>query len=53
MVNSLRDITNGQAASEGKLRHLDLPAAPKRSTDNSTHNSVVSNLFRQNMVSQR
>ena len=31
-VNSLRDITNGLAASEGKLRHLGLPAAPKRST---------------------
>jgi hypothetical protein len=27
-VNSLRDITNGLAASEGKLRHLGLPAAP-------------------------
>jgi len=25
-------ITNGLAASEGKLRHLGLPAAPKRST---------------------
>jgi len=31
-VNSLRDITNGLAASEGKLRHLGLPGAPKRST---------------------
>jgi hypothetical protein len=31
-VNSLRDITNGLAASEGKLRHLGLPFAPKRST---------------------
>lgn len=31
-VNSLRDITNGLAASEGKLRHLGLPAAPRRST---------------------
>jgi len=31
-VNSLRDIANGLAASEGKLRHLGLPAAPKRST---------------------
>ena len=31
-VNSLRDITNGLAASEGKLKHLGLPAAPKRST---------------------
>jgi len=31
-VNSLRDITNGLAASEGKLRHLGLPAAPSRST---------------------
>jgi hypothetical protein len=31
-VNSLRDITNGLAASEGKLRHLGLPEAPKRST---------------------
>ena len=31
-VNSLRDITNGLAASEGKLRHLGLPAAPRLST---------------------
>jgi len=31
-VNSLRDITNGLAASEGKLRHLGLPQAPRRST---------------------
>ena len=31
-VNSLRDIVNGLAASEGKLRHLGLPEAPKRST---------------------
>jgi len=31
-VNSLRDIVNGLAASEGKLRHLGLPSAPKRST---------------------
>jgi hypothetical protein len=31
-VTSLRDITNGLAASEGKLRHLGLPFAPKRST---------------------
>lgn len=31
-VTSLRDIANGLAASEGKLRHLGLPAAPKRST---------------------
>jgi hypothetical protein len=31
-VTSLRDITNGLAASEGKLRHLGLLAAPKRST---------------------
>lgn len=31
-VSSLRDITNGLAASEGKLRHLGLPAAPKGST---------------------
>lgn len=31
-VSSLRDITNGLAASEGKLRHLGLPEAPKRST---------------------
>jgi hypothetical protein len=31
-VNSLRDITNGLAASEGKLQHLGLPEAPKRST---------------------
>ncbi|MFP5207263.1 MAG: DUF4372 domain-containing protein [Acidobacteriota bacterium] len=27
-VNSLRDISNGLAASEGKLRHLGLPEAP-------------------------
>ena len=31
-VSSLRDIANGLAASEGKLRHLGLPAAPPRST---------------------
>ena len=31
-INSLRDIANGLAASEGKLRHLGRPAAPKRST---------------------
>jgi hypothetical protein len=31
-VHCLRDITNGLAASEGKLRHLCLPGAPKRST---------------------
>ena len=31
-VNSLRDISNGLAASEGKLRHLGLPEAPRRST---------------------
>jgi hypothetical protein len=31
-VSSLRDIANGLAASEGKLRHLGLPAAPSRST---------------------
>ena len=31
-VTSLRDITNGLAASEGKLRHLGLPKAPSRST---------------------
>jgi hypothetical protein len=31
-VSSLRDITNGLAASEGKLRHLGLPQAPRRST---------------------
>jgi hypothetical protein len=31
-VNSLRDISNGLAASEGKPRHLGLPAAPRRST---------------------
>jgi hypothetical protein len=31
-VNSLRDITNGLTASDGKLRHLGLPEAPKRST---------------------
>ena len=31
-VTSLRDITNGLAARAGRLRHLGLPAAPKRST---------------------
>jgi hypothetical protein len=31
-VNSLCDITNGLAASEGKVRHLGLPEAPRRST---------------------
>ena len=31
-VTSLRDIANGLAASEGRLRHLGLPAAPCRST---------------------
>jgi hypothetical protein len=31
-VNSLRDIISGLVASEGKLRHLGLPEAPKRST---------------------
>jgi len=31
-VNSLRDISNGLAASEGKPRRLGLPAAPRRST---------------------
>lgn len=31
-VTSLRDIVNGLAASEGKLRHLGLPESPKRST---------------------
>ena len=29
---SLREICGGLAASEGKLRHLGLPDAPKRST---------------------
>jgi len=29
-VNSLRDITNRLTASEGKLRHMGLPSAPKR-----------------------
>lgn len=31
-AHSLREICNGLAASEGKLRHLGLPDAPKRST---------------------
>jgi Domain of unknown function (DUF4372) len=31
-AQSLREICGGLAASEGKLRHLDLPDAPKRST---------------------
>ena len=31
-AKSLREITGGLAASEGKLRHLGLPAAPPRST---------------------
>jgi Transposase DDE domain/Domain of unknown function (DUF4372) len=31
-AHSLREITQGLAASEGKLRHLGLPEAPKRST---------------------
>ena len=31
-AHSLREICNGLAASEGKLRHLGLPEAPKRST---------------------
>jgi hypothetical protein len=31
-AKSLREICGGLAASEGKLRHLGLPAAPSRST---------------------
>jgi hypothetical protein len=31
-AHSLREICNGLAASEGKLRHLGLPEAPRRST---------------------
>jgi hypothetical protein len=31
-AQSLREICNGLAASEGKLRHLGIPRAPKRST---------------------
>src|ERR1700758_848198 len=31
-ARSLREICNGLAASEGKLKHLGIPAAPKRST---------------------
>jgi hypothetical protein len=31
-AKSLREITGGLAASEGKLRHLGLPEAPRRST---------------------
>lgn len=31
-ARSLREICNGLAASEGKLRHLGIPLAPKRST---------------------
>ena len=31
-ANSLREICNGLAASEGKLKHLGLPGAPNRST---------------------
>jgi hypothetical protein len=31
-AHSLNEITQGLAASEGKLKHLGLPAAPKRST---------------------
>lgn len=31
-ARSLREICNGLAASEGKLRHLGIPIAPKRST---------------------
>ena len=31
-AHSLREITNGLAASEGKLKHLGVPEAPKRST---------------------
>lgn len=31
-AHSLREICNGLAASEGKLRHLGLPDAPRRST---------------------
>jgi len=31
-AHSLREICGGLASCEGKLRHLGLPAAPKRST---------------------
>ncbi len=31
-AQSLREICGGLAASEGKLRHLGIPTAPKRST---------------------
>lgn len=31
-AHSLREICQGLAASEGKLRHLGLPETPKRST---------------------
>ena len=31
-AQSLRDICNGLAASEGKLKHLGIPKAPKRTT---------------------
>src|SRR6202011_5396191 len=31
-ARSLREICNGLAASEGKLKHLGIPIAPKRST---------------------
>ena len=44
-VTSLRDITNGLAASEGKLRHLGLPVAPKRSTLASANSHRPSALF--------
>jgi hypothetical protein len=44
-VNSLRDIVNGLAASEGELRHLGLPAAPKRSTLAYTNTHRPSALF--------
>jgi Transposase DDE domain/Domain of unknown function (DUF4372) len=44
-VTSLRDITNGLAASEGKLRHLGLPVAPKRSTLSYANSHRPSALF--------
>src|SRR5258708_35674410 len=31
-ARSLREICNGLAASEGKLKHLGIPSAPNRST---------------------
>ena len=44
-VNSLRDITNGLATSEGKLRHLGLPSAPRCSTLAYTNAHRPSELF--------